>query len=198
MTGLFRTLIAASVVASTLALNEMSNVSVERLDAAPVAAVVAAASTSASMNGQYCWFCSREEGSAVHPITLEWEDVVYAYCVEWPIAGGGTDCEEPPNAWNLDNEWEGDVCQLDHQGAPCDCTYEPLLPWPDDPLTIDDCPSEVPVAALAADGFITSIHVGPPEAEDFSSQTTCTGIVTALKLRDEGTKGSRVVSRLVL
>jgi hypothetical protein len=130
--------------------------------------------------------------------------VVYAYCEWWEIAGGGVDCEEPLNSWNEENEWEGDVCSLtpytEWGDEECDCTYEPLMPFPYDPLQIDDCIQETPAQTIAADGFIVSARTIDIDSETDVplSQTTCTGIVSGIALAAADERRLRVASRLTI
>jgi hypothetical protein len=156
----------------------------------------------------WCWFCERYEGHAVHPISEEWEEVVYAYCADWGIAGGGDDCEEPLNGWVWNGEgydWVGDTCVLTPYGAPteffqqCDCMYEPLLPWPDTPLTIDNCFLPTPVQAIAGDGFLKGVQrLAHNEMVEEHSEKTCTGIVSAYDFSDMTGAVTKSLSRLVL
>jgi hypothetical protein len=167
-------------------------------------AATSAATIAVSGNDAWCLFCGRYEGHAVHPITLQWEPVVYAYCEDWQINGGGTGCQNPPNDWNYFFEWEGDVCELtpyngDWGDARCDCEYEAPNPFPYDPLQIDDCSSETPVGSVAADGFLATVSaLGVTERPSPINEVTCTGIIASIAMSARDVERLRMPAALSL
>jgi hypothetical protein len=171
--------------------------------AVPVAVASAVAVAPAGI--PWCWYCGRYEGFSVNPETLEWEAVVYAYCEEWPsmfgVFGGGVSCDEPPNNWNFDNEWEGDVCALTSGGAlnPCNCSWEPPFPWPGDPLTIDNCEPNTPAQAVAADGFVVRTRtINVADAHPAEDETTCNGIITGVAVSTAAAHQRQRMSKLII
>jgi len=213
MKHVVRNALMGLVLASALSLSAGETVAATEL--APVVSVVMApvsaatpAAVTASAGEIWCYYCGRYEGSAFNPSTMQWEPVVYAYCEDYPrddsIDQGAWLCYEPPNAWNFEYEWEGDVCEMyPHNPTspphPCDCRWPGLLNWPQDPLTLDNCePIDSPLL-IAADGFIARAQtLDVDRGAPLEQQTTCNGIVTGVVVSADRAAGRARASNLTI